>query len=205
MDNLLARLQELETRTRKVEGQLRRWRVGAFLLCLATVSLVYVLPGQAQFGVGGVAQQNVVSAPFIVKGSNGVKLLEINEFVDRNNTASQDALLTMYRNGQPAAMFRTTGKIYKDAYDPKENYLNVIETWLYRYPVGKNGQVEPIPYLASSTALTRGGGSIAVFNEQGNPSMTPPFAARLTAQRGAGGAVMLFDQEGNQAKTFVAK
>ena len=98
-----------------------------------------------------------------------------------------------------------TGKLYKDANDVAENYLNVVETWLYRYPRDAQGKIDPTPYLAASTALTRAGGSIVVFSEQGKPTTTPPIAARLTAKRGIGGAVILFDGAGNEAKTIQAK
>lgn len=204
MDGLLNRIQELEKRTHKMEQQLFTWRALAILLSVSAVGYAWVQPGQAQFTPPTV-NNSTFTAPFVVKGANGVKLLEVSEFVDRAGDGSQDSLLTLYRNGRPAAMYRTTGKIYKDAYESADNYLNVVETWLYRYPRDAQGKIDPTPYLAASTALTRAGGSIVVFSEQGKPTTTPPIAARLTAKRGVGGAVMLFDGAGNEAKVIQAK
>ncbi len=203
MDGLLDRIQVLEQRTRKMEGQLRKWRVLALLIGVCALGYACVVPGQAQ---PGAAPVNTFKAPFVVTGTNGLKLLEVSEFTERAGSAdSQDALLTLFRNGQPAVMYRTTGKIYKDAYDPADSYLNVVETWLYRYPRDAQGKSEPTPYLAASTALTRGGGSIVVFSQQAKPTTTPPIAARITAKRGAGGAVMLFDSAGNEGKVILSK
>jgi hypothetical protein len=204
MENLLKRVQELEARTRRVEGQLTRWRILAIFIALGAAVLGYTLPSVAQPTTG--TNGNAVTAPFVVKGANGSVLFEVKEFSDQTNGNSQDSLMTLYRNGQPAAMYRTTGKMYKDAYDPKENFLNVVETWLYRYPTSAAGvKTDPVPYLASSTALTRGGGSIVVFNAENKASMTPPIAARITATRGNGGAVRLYDSEGRQAKEISPK
>ena len=205
MDGLLDRIQQLENRTRRMEKKLTAWRLVALVIAVAAVGYAWVLPGQAQFPGGTTATANTFTAPFTIKGTNGAKLLEVSEFTDRNGDGSQDSLLTLYRNGRPAAMYRTTGKLYKDAYDAAENYLNVVETWLYRYPRDAQGKIDPTPYLAASTALTRGGGSIVVFSEQGKPTTTPPIAARLTAKRGAGGVVMLFDSAGNEGKVIQTK
>lgn len=203
MDGLLDRIQELESRTRQMERLLLRWRLAALLVVVGVVVGYFVTPqGHAQPGVG---TSNTFTAPFIVRGSNGVKLFEIAEFVDRGADNSQDTLMTMYRNGRQAVMYRTTGKAYKDAYDPAENYLNVVETWLYRYPRDSQGKIEPTAYLAASTALTRAGGSIAVFGDHGQRTTTPPMAARLTAKRGVGGAVLLFDNDGQEGKTLLCK
>lgn len=208
MDGLLDRIHELETRTRKMEGQLRKWRFVALLGCLAAVGYFCVAPGHAQLfpGPGSGNAGNTFKAPFVVTGAGGLKLLEVTELTEqRGGTESQDTLLTLFRNGQPAVLYRTTGKMYKDAYDPTDSYLNVVETWLYKYPRDSQGKIEPTPYLASSTALTRAGGSIAVFNEEGKPSRTPPFAARLSAKRGTGGAVLLYDTAGNEVKAIQSK
>jgi hypothetical protein len=207
MESLLERIQELENRTRKVEGQLLRWRTLAFLLAIGGAALAYCLPGQAQVPLTNLAAPTTFTAPFVVKAANGMTLLEVKEFNDQASENSQDALLTLYRNGLPAVMYRTTGKVYKDAYDPKENFLNVVETWLYRYPKNATtGKLEPLPYLAASTALTRAGGSVVVFNEESSkPSMTPPFAARLTAKRGSGGSLVLYDNEGREAREIQPK
>lgn len=103
----------------------------ACLLALGAAALVYVLPGHAQpLGVGAPV---TFTAPFIVKGANGSTLLEVKEYTDPNRGGSQDTLMTFYRSGQPAAMLRTTGLNYKDVYDKDANFLNVLETWLYRY------------------------------------------------------------------------
>ena len=204
MDSLLERIGALEVRTRNMEKKLTLWRGLAVLAISAAVGYVWVQPGHAQF-TPQTTNSNTFTAPFVVKGANGVKLLEISEFVDRAGDGSQDSLLTLYRNGRPAAMYRTTGKLYKDAYESADNYLNVVETWLYRYPRDAQGKIDPTPYLAASTALTRGGGSIVVFSEQGKPTTTPPIAARLTAKRGTGGAVILFDTAGNETKVIQAK
>jgi len=203
MEGLRERLQELEGRTRRMERQLLRWRLLACVITVGVIAYAAVLPGQAQFTQP--TQASTFTTPFTIKGTDGVKVMEITDYIDKGNNNSHDALLTLYRNGQPAAIFRTTGKVYKDAYDPAESYLNVVETWLYRYPRGKDGAVQPTAYLASSVALTRAGGSIVVFNEQGAPSTTPPMGARLTAKRGVGGALMLFDPEGNEGKVVTAK
>jgi hypothetical protein len=202
MEGLHDRMHELEIRARNMEAQLRKWKVLAFLIGLCAVGYACVLPGQAQ---PGGEPFHTFKAPFVVTGSSGLKLLEVNEVVERTGRGSQDALLTLYRNGQPAVMYRTTGKLYKDAYDSAESYLNVVETWLYRYPRDGKGKVDPTPYLASATALTRAGGSIAVFGEQDKTTPTPPFAARITARRGAGGAIMLFDAAGHEGKLIHAK
>lgn len=203
MDGLLDRIQELENRTRKMERQVRAWRALVFIIALGAVGYACVLPGQAQPRLP--STNNTFTAPFVVTGNGGVKLLEVSEHVERSGDGSQDCLLTLYRNGRAAATYRTTGKIYKDAYDAAENYLNVVETWLYRYPRDAQGKIDPTPYLAASTALTRGGGSIVVFSEQGKPTSTPPIAARLTAKRGTGGAVMLFDSAGNEGRVIQSK
>jgi hypothetical protein len=203
MDGLLERVQDLEKRTGKMQGQLRAWRILAGLCVLATAAFAWVLPGQAQQFRPVGQNTNTFSAPFVVTGGNGVKLLEVGEQVLADG--SQDCLLTLFRNGRPAATYRTTGKVYKDAYEVGENYLNVVETWLYRYPRDAQGKIEPSPHLASSTALTRAGGSIVVFAEQGKSTSTPPIAARLTAKRGAGGAVMLYDAAGNEGKQIGPK
>ncbi|GEM_PF-6409740 len=142
MDGLLDRIQELELRTRKMERLLLRWRLVALLIGVgALIGYVATPQGHAQ---PGVATANNFTAPFTVRGTNGVKLFEVTEFVDRSADNSQDTLLTLYRNGRQAAMYRTTGKAYKDAYDPAENYLNVVETWLYRYPLFTRG-LEVLP------------------------------------------------------------
>ncbi|MCS7046262.1 MAG: hypothetical protein NZO58_07890 [Gemmataceae bacterium] len=199
MEGLLQRIDALERRTLALERKLRTWRSVALVVMLVALAGIWVVPSQAQQGIG-FGTGATFTAPFVVTGTGGAKLLEVNEFFERTGDGSQDALLTLYRNGRPAAMFRTTGKLYKDAYDPADSYLNVVETWLYRYPRDAQGRIEPTPYLVASTALTRGGGSIAVFSEQGRPTATPPMAARLTAKRGVGGAVMLFDQAGNEGR-----
>jgi len=201
MDGMIDRIQELEQRTRKMERQLLTWRALSIFIGVAAIGYACVTPGQAQPG----ATASTFTAPFVVKGANGVKLLEVTEFVDRAGDGSQDSLLTLFRNGRPAAMYRTTGKLYKDAYESSDNYLNVVETWLYRYPRDAQGKIDPTPYLAASTALTRGGGSIVVFSEQGKPTTTPPIAARFTAKRGAGGAVILYDAAGNESKVIQSK
>lgn len=203
MDGLLERIHELEKRTRTMEGKLRTWRIAAVAAVLIAAGYLWALPGQAQFRPVG--SSNMFPAPFVVTGSNGIKLLEVSEHIERAGDGSQDCLLTLYRNGRAAATYRTTGKAYKDAYEPTENYLNVVETWLYRYPRDAQGKIDPTPYLAASTALTRGGGSIVVFSEQGKPSTTPPIAARITAKRGSGGAVMLFDAAGNEGRVIQSK
>ncbi|MCI0684310.1 MAG: hypothetical protein L0Y71_19545 [Gemmataceae bacterium] len=203
MDGLLERIHELEQRTRRMEGKLRTWRLAAAVSALVAAGYVFVVPGQAQFRP--VAASSTFSAPFVVTGNNGIKLLEVSEHLDRAGDGSQDSLLTLYRNGRAAVTYRTTGKVYRDAYESADNYLNVVETWLYRYPRDAEGKIDPTPYLAASTALTRGGGSIVVFSEQGKPSTTPPIAARLTAKRGVGGAIMLFDTAGNEGRVIQAK
>jgi hypothetical protein len=204
MENLLQRVQQLEARTRRVEGQLWRWRIVAVVLAIGAGVLAYTLPGIAQPVTG--ANGYAITAPFVVKAANGSILFEVKEFADQGNANSQDTLMTLYRNGAPAAMYRTTGKIYKDAYDPKENFLNVVETWLYRYPATATGvKADPIPYLASSTALTRAGGSIVVFNAENKASMTPPMAARITAKRGNGGVIRLYDAEGRESREINPK
>ena len=205
MDGLLDRIQQLETRARKMERQLTKWRVAVVLVAICAVSYAWVQPGHAQPGFTPAANVSTFTAPFVVKGANGVKLFEVSEFVDRAGDGSQDTLLTLCRNGRPAVMYRTTGKLYKDAYEAADNYLNVVETWLYRYPRDAQGKIDPTPYLASSTALTRAGGSIVVFSEQGKPTTTPPIAARLTAKRGTGGAVVLFDAAGNEGRVIQSK
>jgi hypothetical protein len=202
MDKLLDRIQELEKRTRKVEGQLLRWRVMAFLIGAGAIGLLYGLPGHAQ-QLGGTT--TTFAAPFVVKGANGQTLFEVKEFVDRDRGNAQDTLMTFYRNGQPAAMVRTTGLSYKDAFDKDANFLNVLETWLYRYQDDQQRKINPTPYLTTSTALTRGGGSIVVFNAQGNQTMTPPFAARITAKRGVGGEVILYNPDGTEGKAIQPK
>ena len=204
MDGLLERIQHLETRTRGMERKLRTWRVAAVVIALLAAGYAFVLPGQAQFRPVGAS--STFSAPFVVTGNNGIKLLEISEHQERAGDGSQDCLLTLYRNGRAAVTYRTTGKAYKDAYEAADNYLNVVETWLYRYPRDAQGKIDPTPYLAASTALTRGGGSIVVFSEQGKgATTTPPIAARLTAKRGTGGAVMLFDSAGNEGRVIQSK
>jgi hypothetical protein len=203
MDELLNRIQQLEQRTRRMERRLHHWRLAALLIGVAAIVGYFTAPaGQAQ---PGAATGNAVTAPFVVRGANGVKLFEVAEFVDRGTDNSQDTLMTLYRNGRQAAMYRTTGKAYKDAYDPAENYLNVVETWLYRYPRDSQGKIEPTAYLAASTALTRAGGSIVVFGDHGQRTTTPPMAARLTAKRGVGGAVMLFDNDGQEGKVLQSR
>jgi hypothetical protein len=207
MDGLLDRIQELETRARKMEGQLRKWKLGALLAGIAAIGYFCVAPGHAQLFPGPANNaSNAFKAPFVVTGASGHKLLEVTELTEqRGGSESQDTLLTLFRNGQPAVLYRTTGKMYKDAYDPTDSYLNVVETWLYKYPRDSQGKIEPTPYLASSTALTRAGGSIAVFNEEGKPTRTPPFAARLSAKRGMGGVVLLYDSGGNEVKAIQSK
>lgn len=203
MDGFLERIHELEQRTRRMEGKLRAWRVAAVVTALIAAGYIWVVPGQAQFRPVG--SSSSFTAPFVVTGSNGIKLLEVSEHIERAGDGSQDCLLTLYRNGRAAVTYRTTGKPYRDAYEAADNYLNVVETWLYRYPRDAQGKIDPTPYLAASTALTRGGGSIVVFSEQGKPSTTPPIAARLTAKRGTGGAVMLFDAAGNEGRVIQSK
>lgn len=176
MDGFLERIHELEQRTRRMEGKLRAWRVAAVVTALIAAGYIWVVPGQAQFRPVG--SSSSFTAPFVVTGSNGIKLLEVSEHIERAGDGSQDCLLTLYRNGRAAVTYRTTGKPYRDAYEAADNYLNVVETWLYRYPRDAQGKIDPTPYLAASTALTRGGGSIVVFSEQGKPSTTPPSAAR---------------------------
>ncbi len=205
MDGMLERIDQLERRTRAMERQVRLWRILAALTILVAVGYYCVAPGQAQFIPGQQQPTPTFVAPFTVVGTGGVKLLEVTEQFEKAGDGSQDALLTLYRNGRAAVTYRTTGKVYKDAYDAAENYLNVVETWLYRYPRDSQGKIDPTPYLASSTALTRAGGSIVVFSEQGSPTTTPPIAARLTAKRGTGGAVMLFDAAGNEGKIIQTK
>jgi hypothetical protein len=202
MDGLHDRIHELEIRARNMEAQLRKWKVLALLIGFCAVGYACVLPGQAQPVREPI---HTFKAPFVVTGTNGLKLLEVNEAVEGTGGGSEDALLTLFRNGQPAVMYRTTGKLYKDAYDPADSYLNVVETWLYRYPRDGKGKVDPTPYLASSTALTRAGGSIVVFGQQDKSTATPPIAARFTAKRGAGGALMLFDAAGHETKVINSK
>jgi hypothetical protein len=204
MEGLIDRIQELEKRTHRMEGQVRLWRVLACLVLVLAIGYACVQPGQAQFGAPA-NNTSTFTAPLVVTGKGGVKLLEVSEHIEQSGDGSQDALLTLYRNGRAAVTYRTTGKLYKDAYEPSDNYLNVVETWLYRYPRDAQGKIDPTPYLAASTALTRGGGSIVVFSEQGRPTTTPPIAARLTARRGTGGAVMLFDSAGNEGKVILSK
>lgn len=200
METLLDRIQVLEGRTRAMERQLWRWRMFAVLAALGAVILVYARPGVAQqFGAPTVS---TFTAPFVVKGSNGNTLFEVKEYLDANRANSQDTLLTFYRNGQPAAIIRTTGLTYKDVYDKGENFLNVLETWLYRYQDEQQKPTTPKAYLATSTALTRGGGSLVVFNGEGNPKLTPPFAVRITAKRGVGGEVILYNPDGTEAKAL---
>lgn len=199
MEKLLERMQVLEARTRKLEGQVRGWRFAAGLLALGALALWAVVPGQAQ-QLG--TTSTTFAAPFVVKGANGATLFEVKEFIDRGRDNSQDTLLTFYRNGQPAALLRTTGLAYKDATDRDTNFLNVLETWLYRYQDEQGKKINPTAYLTTSTALTRGGGSLVVFNAQGNPSLTPPFAARITAKRGVGGEVILYNPDGTESKSL---
>lgn len=201
MENLLDRMQLLEARTRKLEGQVRGWRLAAFMLALGALGLWAVVPGQAQ-QLGGGGTTTTFAAPFVVKGANGATLFEVKEFIDRGRDNSQDTLMTFYRNGQPAALLRTTGLAYKDAADKEANFLNVLETWLYRYQDDQHQKINPTAYLTTSTALTRAGGSLVVFNAQGNPSLTPPFAARITAKRGVGGEVVLYNPDGTESKTL---
>ena len=113
--------------------------------------------------------------------------------------------MTFYRNGKPAALLRTTGMAYKDVYDKDANYLNVLETWLYRYQDDQQRAINPTAFLATSTALTRSGGSIVVFNAQGTQSLTPPFAARITSKRGVGGEIILYNPDGTEAKSIQPK
>ncbi len=217
MENLVDRVQQLEMRTRKMEAQLWRWRIAVLSIGLAAVGLGFGLRSEAQQQPPSYQQQppyqqqpyqqapaapagTVVNAPFTVKGSDGSTLLTITEYQDTMRKGN-DSLLTFYRNGLPAALFRTTGMTYRQATDSKDNFLNVIETWLYRYP----DKASPVPYLAASTALTRSGGSLVVFNEQGAASTTPPFAARLTAQQGIGGRLVLFNPDGKEAKVIDPK
>ena len=197
MENLGERLQGLEARTRKMEAQLRRWRLAACLIGLTAVGLAVVVRSDAQQPV---EQAYVVSALFTVKGSTGNTIFTVMEYED-GQRKSKDAMLTLYRNGLPAALVRTTGMTYRDAADPKENFLNVLETWLYKYP----DKGSPVPYLVSSTGLTRSGGSFVIFNDQAGASTTPPFAARLTAKEGIGGQLSLFNTEGKVSKIIDAK
>ncbi|HYV36050.1 MAG TPA: hypothetical protein VE988_10130 [Gemmataceae bacterium] len=198
MDNMVERLVALETRTRKIESQLRRWRVAALLLGLVAVSAGIVLPGQAQQPV---PEGTVVNAPFTIKGKDGRVMLMVTDYTDDARAGAKDTLLTFYRNNTPTAVFRTTGDYYKDAADDKSTFLNVFETWLYRID-DKN----PGPYLATSTALTRSGGSFVVFNEQKGKKADahPPFAARITATE-AGGRVILYSPDGKESKLIDSK
>jgi hypothetical protein len=197
MDNIVERLERLENRTRRIEGQLWRWRITALALGLVAVTLGYTLPGNAQQLID---PGSVATAPFTIKAKDGTTLMTIADF-DDGTRKSKDTLLTYYRNGQPAALFRTTGMTYRDAADPKDNFLNVFETWLYRYP----DKGPAVAYLTSSTALTRSGGSLVLFNDQGPVSATPPFALRLSAQQGIGGRISLFNPDGKEAKVIDPK
>jgi hypothetical protein len=118
MNEFVERLHELERRTRTLERQLRTWRVLALVIVIGAAGYAWVLPGQAQ---PGGTPASAFKAPFTVTGTNGVKLLEVTEYADKTGGDSQDTLLTLFRNGYPAAMYRTTGKFYKDAYDPADS------------------------------------------------------------------------------------
>jgi hypothetical protein len=102
--------------------------------------------------------------------------------------------LTLYANGQPSAVLVTSGELYKDAEDPGQTYLNLLETFLYKYPP----RSEPKPFLASSLALTRAGGSLLLWNNTDVPGSTPTHAARLTAKRGVGGTLILSSDKGQE-------
>ena len=146
MENLVDRLQRAgKTDLYQMEALLWRWRIAALSIGLAAVGLGFVLRSEAQQPISA---GSVVSAPFTVKGSDGSTLMTITEYQDTQRKGN-DSLLTFYRNGQPAALFRTTGMTYRQATDVKDNFLNVVETWLYKYP----DKGSPVPYLTASTAL----------------------------------------------------
>jgi hypothetical protein len=193
MDNLADRFQQLETRIHRLERRLRMAKVTAVALALAAACVTYGFRGEAQQPP---PQGSTVKAPFTVTGSNGATLLTVDEYYDKDRKEF-DTLLTYYRNNVPSALFRTTGLYYKDAADPQLSFLNVFETWLY-----KSDKTPPAAFLVASTALTRAGGSIVVYNDQGPTSTTPPFAARLTAKTGIGGRLVLFNPKGQEAKVI---
>jgi hypothetical protein len=195
MESLPDRFHRLEMRIHRLERQLRMAKVTGMVLTLVAASAFFGFRGEAEQPPVP-AQASSVKAPFTVTGSNGATLLTIDEFYDKDRKEF-DTLLTYYRNNAPAALFRTTGLTYKDAADPAMSFLNVFETWLYKYD-----KTPPSAYLVASTALTRAGGSIVVYNDQGSASSTPPFAARLTAKQGIGGRLVLFNPKGQEAKVI---
>ena len=191
MDRIEARIQLLEERTLNTERHLKRWRMLTFILGIS-VLMSYSIRLQRPFEVEAQTLTRF-PAPFEIttqaKGKT-MRLMRVDVAPSGPNLVG--AALTLYANDQPAASLMTTGALYKDAEDPTQSYLNLLETFLYKYPA--NGQ--PKPLLASSLALTRAGGSLVLWNNTDAQGSQPSHAARLTAKRGVGGTLILSSDKG---------
>jgi hypothetical protein len=200
MENTSQALDEVRARIRQLERQLRRWRIGVLSFGLALIVALSVSVARSQQG------STPIRAPFTIVGEKGETLLFVDKW-QKPGSPVYGTALTLYvaQTGAsktlPAATIVASGDLYKDASDPQADYLNVVETYLYKYGSNSRGPTTT-PYKASSLGLTRAGGSQILWNLPKEPNSVPTPAARLTAKRDVGGELILSSDRGKEGTTL---
>jgi hypothetical protein len=197
MDAMEKRLRFLEERTQHLEQSVKLSKVVAFILC---VGLVVSYSSQWQRPIAALAQSGTsFPAPFEIYtqvGNQKMVLMRVEALNARlgDPTSPWGGGLKLYANGQPSALMLPTGQTYKDPDDPNQNYLNLLATYLYKFPPSG----PPKPLMVSSLALTRAGGSFMLWNNTDTPGVVPSHAVRITAKRGVGGTLIFSSAIGKE-------